>query len=348
MSPDTRALVLSVLEGCVVDPPHGFQWFGQWIPTVSTREDPPDESFLRSLALHLYLHVYCRGEVTARLPTPPAARAGEIRALMTAHSLANPDRDRWDTGWTYLGSSKGSHLVRGQGLAFSVSAEEVRPRSGQSLHAGCDAEVLVPAERWSLSPGYMLFHGKRLLPPRSAGIRRTRLYLDLDVEDARRVIGMCRRFNDAKLPFTLKVAGLPDAYECRDDTVILFVERDDYRRASEILVAEATRSGITPRPPIPAFTRRLASGVSVADDPHGTESFGESRCRLLAAGILRAHEAGATTFESRLREVENAFLSAGMSFDRPHLEPGSEEYEIAFWSAWRLQDEDQRREPTRS
>jgi hypothetical protein len=335
MIPDTRALVRSVLTRCAVDPPRGFEWFGQWIPiAASTREDQADEIFLRTLTLHLYLHVFCPGEVTARLPTLRASRAGEIRALMTAHSLANPDRDRWDTGWTYVGSSRDSHLVRGQGLDFTASAEGVRPRHGSALRVGCDVEVLVPAERWSLSPGYMLFYGKRLLPPRSAGIRRTRLYLDLDVEDARRVIGMCRRFNEARIPFTLKVAGQPAVYDERCDTVILFVERDDYRRASELLVEEATRAGLRPRPPVPGFTRRLGSGLAVADDPAVPESFGESRCRLLASGILRAHEAGENTLKSKLEEIEAAFLAEGVRLDSTHLEPGSEEYETDPWSHW--------------
>jgi hypothetical protein len=176
----------------------------------------------------------------------------------------------------------------------------------------------------------MLFYGKDLLPPRSAGIRRTRLYLDLDVDGARRVIGLCRRFNEAGLPFTLKVAGLPEAYD-RSDTVILFIGRDDYRRASELLTEEVRRFGLTPRPPVPAFTRRLAPGVAVADDPHVTESFGESRCRLLAIGILRAHETGQSAIESRLWEIEKAFLAEGVALDCPHLEAGSAEYEDYPW-----------------
>ncbi len=337
MIPDARALVRSVLTACAVDPPRGFEWFGQWIPTAaSAREGQPGEAFLRALALHLYLHVFCPGEPTARILPIRASGAGEIRALMTAHSLANPDRDRWDAGWRYLGSSRDSDLVHQRGVDFSVSAEGVRPRRGDSLRAGCDVEVLVPAERWSLSPGYMLFYGEKLLPPRSAGTRRTRLYLDLDVEDSRRVIGMCRRFNEARLPFTLKVASQPAVYDDRSDTVILFIEREGYPRASELLVEAAMRAGLTPRPSVPAFTRRLGSGVAVADDPAAPESFGESRCRLLASGILRAHEAGDTSFESRLREVEKVFLAEGVLLDCTHLEPGSKEYEIGPWTHWRI------------
>lgn len=334
MIPDTRSLIRSVLAGCHVEPPRGFEWFGRWIPTggFPPESSLPQDSFSRALALHLYFHVFCPGKVIAELPPARACNAGEVRALLTAHSLANPDRERWDSGWTYMGRSGDSHLVRSREIDFSASEAGIRPKRGDALSVGSDVEVLVPADRWSLSPGFMLFDGERRLRPRSAGIRRTRLYLDLDVENARRVIGLCRRFNEVRLPFTLKVAGHPDAYD-RCDTVILFVERDDYRRASELLVEEATGSGITPRPPVPAFTRRLAPGIAVADDPHVAESFGESRCRLLAAGIVRAQDSGGT-LESRLGEVERTFLAEGVTLDSAHLEPGSAEYETDPWSRW--------------
>jgi hypothetical protein len=340
MISDARSLVSSVLTACVVDPPGGFQWFGRRIRAAerAAGEEEAHSTFLRTLALHLYLQVFCPGEATARPFPTRASGAGEIRALLAAHSSANPDRDRWDSGWTYVGKSRDSYLVRRQGLDFSVSAKGIRTRPGDALREGCDVQVLVPAERWSRSPGYMLFYGARLLQPRSAGIRRTRLYLHMDAEGARRVIGLCRRFNDARLPFTLKVAGHPDAYD-RCDTVILFVQRDDYRLASEILVEEATGSDLRTREAIPAFTRKLAAGVSVSDDPHAAESFGESRCRLLATAIVRAHEAGARTVESRLREIEGAFLEEGLTLDHPHLEPGSEDYEIGPWAHWPIRDD---------
>jgi hypothetical protein len=146
---------------------------------------------------------------------------------------------------------------------------------------------------------------------------------------------MCGRFNDARLPFTLKVAGEPTMYD-RCDTVILFVGRDDYQLASELLVEETTVSDLTARLPVPAFTRRLTPGVAVADDPHGAESFGEARCRLLATGILRAHEEGQSAMESRLREIEKAFRAEGVALDCPHLEPGSAEYEDYPWFHWLL------------
>ena len=333
MIPDARSLVRKVLMRCAVDPPVGFEWFGR---RIDVGRDPADDSrddFLRALSVHLYLHVFCRGSALERLPPPRPCGTGELRALRTAHSFANPERSRWDTGWTFVGRSRDSYLVRRQGIDFSVSADGIRPAPDDTLEAGREVQVLVPADRWSRSPGFMLFDGRNLLPPRSAGDRRTRLYLDMDEEGARWVIGLCGRFNHEGLPFGLKVAGHPAEYD-RCDTVVLFFARDDYPRASQILVDAATGIAPRPRPGVPAFTRRLAAGVSVADDPATGESFGESRCRLLAAGILRAHAAGADTLESRMDEIEACFLEEGRTLDRPHLEPGSVEYEIGPWSLW--------------
>jgi len=330
---DAHALVRSVLTHCRVDPPGDFEWFGRRTRVAETASGETRGIFLRALSLHLYFHVFCPGTPVARLPSPSTPGAGEIRALLTGHSLACPDRDRWDAGWIFVGPSADAYRVRRDGLDFLASADAVRPRQGETLHAGGDVEVLVPADRWSLSPGFMLIHGQRLLQPRSAGNRRTRLYLHMDMEGAREVIALCERFNQHQVPFTLKVAAHPDAFE-RCDTVILFVERQDYRRASAILVEAAHRSGHRPRPPNPAFASVLAPGVSVADDPPGEESFGASRVRLLAMGILRAWEAGRTSLDARLHEVGKAFREEGRSLERPHLEPGSTEYETEPWARW--------------
>ena len=335
MIADARILLRNVIERCAVDPPREFEWFGRRI-AVSGGEGGEDDawrSFLRTLAIHLYVHVYCPGEVISRQLPPRDFSAAEIRALLRGHSLANPDRDRWDTGWTYVGKTRSAFLVRKDGLDFTVASGGFRPRGNAPLRDGCSVRVLVPSERWFRSPGYMLFYGRRVPRPRAAAIPRTRLYLDLDVAGARQVIGLCRRFNDARLPFTLKVAGHPAAYD-RCDTVILFIERDDYIRASEILTGAAMEFRARLRARIPAFTKGLAPGVGVSDDPPSGESFGESRCRLLAEGIVRAHDSGAGTVESRLRKIEETFLREGISLDRPNLEPGSLEYDPGLWSHW--------------
>ena len=75
------------------------------------------------------------------------------------------------------------------------------------------------------------------------------------------------------------------------------------------------------RDPPPRLARRLARGVAAAEGRAGAESFGQSRCRLVAAALA---DAGAATPRGRAHP-RAASRRAGLDPDRPHLEPGSRE-----------------------
>jgi hypothetical protein len=70
---------------------------------------------------------------------------------------------------------------------------------------------------------------------------------------------------------------------------------------------------------VPLFTLRLADGFAFADDTGTRESFGMSRCRLLAQGIWHAHSEGAQQSEERLAAVDGQFRAEGISLERPWL-----------------------------
>jgi hypothetical protein len=80
----------------------------------------------------------------------------------------------------------------------------------------------------------------------------------------------------------------------------------------------------------PAFTRPLAHGVSVGEHAAGLGgSFGTSRCRLLAEGIVTAHEHGVTRLADRFDIVARRFVEHGLDVHAPYLAPGStERYEL--------------------
>lgn len=338
---DARALIRAALAACSIDPPNGFVWFGRRIRVVlHGRPDTEGarRGFLFALARHLYAHVYCQGEAVPIGPPPAISSVGEVRAFMTALSDANHHPDRWDAGWTAVERKGDQWVVRKWDLDFTVTAERCRPQPSEPLRAGSPADVLVPSERWYEYPGYMLFYGQRVPRPCAGTAGLTRLYLNLDDDGARRIIDLCGTFDDLALPFTLKVAGDPEGFE-RCDTVILFIERQDYARASETLVEAAGRFRPELRPRSPAFAKPLVPGVGVADDPLGEESFGESRCRLLAEGIVLASELGESTVEARLWIIEDRFRREGISLDRIHLNPASADYEPGPWNRWSGRDE---------
>jgi hypothetical protein len=54
-----------------------------------------------------------------------------------------------------------------------------------------------------------------------------------------------------------------------------------------------------------------------------------SRCRLIAEGIVAAHERGASRLCDRLDAVAHRFAESGLDLDVPYLAPGSSDsYEL--------------------
>jgi hypothetical protein len=73
----------------------------------------------------------------------------------------------------------------------------------------------------------------------------------------------------------------------------------------------------------PMFTRRLAAGLAVAEDPGDGRSFGQHRCQLVAEGIVRAFAATKMTSDQLTRAIAARFAEEGLAIERPWLSAGS-------------------------
>ena len=74
---------------------------------------------------------------------------------------------------------------------------------------------------------------------------------------------------------------------------------------------------------MPSFAKPILPGLGVADDPGTAESFGQSRMRLIAAGLVQAFVARATDSGARLRAIREQFEAAGLCLAAPHLAAGN-------------------------
>jgi hypothetical protein len=104
---------------------------------------------------------------------------------------------------------------------------------------------------------------------------------------------------------------------------VLYAGKKDFDAVAEVVAMIDSRIARHRRARVPVFTKALAPGLGFAEDPGDSDSFGMSRCRLVAEGLLRAHEAGLTAEEDRLRSVETSFVNRGLSLDEPYLNAGS-------------------------
>ncbi|HXN36564.1 MAG TPA: T3SS effector HopA1 family protein, partial [Solirubrobacteraceae bacterium] len=85
------------------------------------------------------------------------------------------------------------------------------------------------------------------------------------------------------------------------------------------------------RPATPAFTKQLAPGLGLAEDPGDGQSFGMHRTLLLARAAVRAHELECFSDESREAVLSETFAEQGLDLDRPYLSAGSSDsYTLAL------------------
>ena len=82
-------------------------------------------------------------------------------------------------------------------------------------------------------------------------------------------------------------------------------------------VYQAVKDNLKPETPL--FTKRLAAGLGFAEDPGNGESFGMSRCRIVAEGLWSAYVKGLPTQQARLQEVIAHFEKNGIALEHPYL-----------------------------
>jgi hypothetical protein len=293
-------------------------WFGRRARAVPTGADPavPARAYVvHELAGVLYRSFYTQGEPVPvagvlQVPAPPAPE------FVDELSRANAGRGRWQAGWR-VADVEPFTVVR-DGLHVAVSEADCRPRGAAS---GAGVRLRRPSEHRAATPGFYTAFGDA---DPAGGDLEVRVYFHLTAAGSAPLVASCTRaLNDAGLPFALKVVDNPAAY-ARCDAGVLYLEAGDFDRAPVGAVVTACAPHL--RSEVPAFAKPLAAGVAVGEHlPVLGTSFGSSRCRLLAEGIVDAHEKGARRLDARLDAVAQRFAAAGLDLEKPYLVPGSED-----------------------
>ncbi len=152
-----------------------------------------------------------------------------------------------------------------------------------------------------------------------------RYYWHVSAEGAAPLVrAVSSAFNTADVPFRLKVASDPQAYR-RADPAVLYLGWEAHRQAADLLAGVHAAMAGSLRAEVPRFTRAVAPGVGVAEDPRIEGlSFGQHRCRVVAEGLWTAFLHQRTTAAERAEEVVAAFVRHGLDPARPHLGAGSD------------------------
>jgi hypothetical protein len=155
-----------------------------------------------------------------------------------------------------------------------------------------------------------------------------RIYWNVGADDVASLLRLLTQtLNRFYVPFRFKCQTNPANYT-RIDGTVLFLSWRYYHFVAELIVQEVL-PGIAARLDVdtPLFTKRLADGLSVAEDPGGGESFGVHRCRLVAEGVWAAFEQGCNALSDaeRFAVVASRFTRDGLDIQRPYLNAGSQD-----------------------
>ncbi|HUJ63622.1 MAG TPA: T3SS effector HopA1 family protein [Kofleriaceae bacterium] len=266
----------------------------------------------RRLAELLYQRFYCRPERGAA-PNPPGSRAE--RVLIDELSQANCGQGTWQPGWQV------ERVEPDGSLAIHRSGDDLTLWTRPELFDTSTGRLRVLKELRAALPGYYLALGDVALDA-SAGL--VRCYWHLTAAGAVPWMHeITTRFNAAGLAFHAKARSDPAGYT-RADSGVLYLSRPRLGGAIELVREVHARIAGLLRASTPMFTRRVARGLALADDPGEGESFGQHRCALVADALLAA----ASRRGSCGRAIVARFARAELDVARPWLGPGARDYRL--------------------
>jgi hypothetical protein len=270
---------------------------------------------------HLYLNFYCRG-VAAPLRLEEERNSTTDAAYIAALSRANQGKGCWSEAWQCAGVNGDEVLVRQADLTLHVRKDQVRQGVSSLASPGALVDLRFPKEFATVSPGFYVAIGDRDLAL-ADWTEAVRFYWNVTGCGAARLMEfVTRELNSASIPFRFKVRNEKGGYS-RCDSGVLYLPKFECHRAQPLL--ERAYATIAPylEPGTPVFTKHLGHGLGVAEEPESGLSFGLNRCRLVAEGLLRAHEQGKRTLKCRLHAIQDRFTEYGTTLVRPYLRPGS-------------------------
>lgn len=156
-----------------------------------------------------------------------------------------------------------------------------------------------------------------------------RIYFNLSPDGAVAVMdALTTLLNALPISFTFKALYNPSDYG-RYDSAVLYFDKHNYETIYPVLKRVYTENQSYFGESVPLFTKLLAPGLSLAEEPNNKfterESFGMNRCQIIANALLDVWQGNNDTPAGRLESILQHFSMEGIELQRPYLNPKSED-----------------------
>ncbi|MDZ7962496.1 MAG: T3SS effector HopA1 family protein [Aulosira sp. DedQUE10] len=231
--------------------------------------------------------------------------------------------------WSILREeSDGILVVTRGGLRLHIQRDRHLRASDKSAVVGDVIEIKMPKN--VVQSGFYMAVG-------NAGLSRNdldnqqivRIYFNLTPSGAVAVMGnITQHLNEENIPFQFKVLYHPKDYN-RHDSGVLYFDKRDYEVVKQYLNSIYIKNQGHFKSEIPLFTKELAQGLGLAEEPDQKfaerESFGMNRCQIIANGLLEAWYQGDNSPQGRMKAIQGQFSLIGIDFERVHLNANSDD-----------------------
>jgi hypothetical protein len=214
--------------------------------------------------------------------------------------------------------------VTKNGASVLLSAGEyvIEEGRGAPPRIGVSVNFYLPTESLTRQPGFYYAFGESMDDHRDQ-IDCCRFYWSIGPSGAAHLLQVLTgRLNRFRVPFHCKCQRSRAQYQ-RLDPIVLYLDKRFYQIGVQLIGEAYARVRDHMKPTSPILTKVLAPGLALAEDPPDGESYGMHRCRIVAEGLCDAHDRGITDIDTRLDLIEARFARAGLSLERPYLNPGS-------------------------
>ncbi|MCU0536158.1 MAG: T3SS effector HopA1 family protein [Hydrococcus sp. Prado102] len=249
----------------------------------------------------------------------------DLKLYMQLHE-SNQGEGYFDSGWVVLRQEEDDTLAVKKGeLTLHIKPEEHLQPEQRESKTGDTVAIRMP--RNLVQNGFYMAVGNNGAQGRHSDIENTvRIYFNLTPQGAVAVMKqLTQQLNAASVPFSFKMLYNPADYG-RYDSGVLYFDKNGYDTIQPILKAIYTVNQDDFNPDTPLFTKQLAPGLSVAEEPDRKfaerESFGMNRCQIVANGLLSALE---DSPEGRLNAILEQFTLLNLDVQRPYLNANSED-----------------------
>jgi HopA1 effector protein family len=239
----------------------------------------------------------------------------------------------FDPDWTILKAAEDRSLVvKKGGLRLYIDRAQHLTAAQQQAAVGDVVAIKLPKNM--MQNGFYMAVGDLGFNRQQAADTLVRIYFSLTAGGAIAVMNsLTQMLNESKIIFSFKVLYNPQDYQ-RFDAGVLYFDKRDYATVSGILNLVYTQHRSYFLPHIPLFTKQLAMGLGLAEEPDlkfsERESFGMNRCQIVADGLLTAFDEGKDTSTERTNAILVQFSKVGIDLQHPYLNSDSENIYLAF------------------